>query len=76
MWLAGSDKAPEDLQWSSIEQAIAVSQLGNDSIYFFAPKKFLGDQRFIYNQEIIFTLKNQYPYLRGGWTSKYLFLFN
>lgn len=69
MWTAGSDCQVEELNWTD-EKAIQVSQLYNCPVYFFAPKKYLGDQRFVYNQEIIFTLQIQRSYSGGGWASK------
>lgn len=56
---AGSDARPEDVQWAPLDKAAAVTQLDNYPIYFFVPKKYLGDQRFAYNQDLSFTLRVQ-----------------
>lgn len=49
----------EDVQWAPLDKAIAVSQVDNHPIYFLAPKQYLGDQRFAYNQELVFTFRLQ-----------------
>lgn len=58
-WTAGSDVRLEDVQWAQIDQAAAVSQIDDNPVYFYAPKQYLGDQRFIYNQDMEFTLRTQ-----------------
>ncbi|KAI6173803.1 hypothetical protein M3Y98_01121600 [Aphelenchoides besseyi] len=58
-WTAGSDARPEDVQWAQLDKAVAISQLDHYPVYFFAPKKYLGDQRFAYNQELSFTFRLQ-----------------
>lgn len=39
-----------------MKQAISVSQTDNYPVYFKASKTFLGDQKYIYNQYITFSL--------------------
>jgi laminin gamma 1 len=56
-WTGGSERRLEDVQWAQVDNAIAVSQLENDPVYFYAPSKFLGDQRLAYNQDLTFTLR-------------------
>lgn len=58
-WTAGTDIHPEDVQWAQIDHAAAVSQNDNYPVFFYAPEKYLGDQRFIYNQELSFKLRVQ-----------------
>uniref|UniRef100_A0A915EBM3 Laminin subunit gamma-1 n=1 Tax=Ditylenchus dipsaci TaxID=166011 RepID=A0A915EBM3_9BILA len=65
-WRAGSDVSPEDVQWTNNEQAIAISQIDYYPVYFLAPSKFLGDQRFAFNQLISFTLRVQQDFAAGG----------
>lgn len=58
-WTGGSETRPEDVQYAQLDRAAAVSQLDDYPVYFYAPAKFLGDQRLIYNQPIFFTLRVQ-----------------
>ncbi|KAH7673082.1 LAM-2 protein [Aphelenchoides avenae] len=45
--------------YASIDHAIAVSQINDHPVYFYAPEKYLGDQRLAYNQDLVFTLRVQ-----------------
>lgn len=58
-WTGGSDARPEDVQWAQLDHAAAVSQSDNYPVFLFAPKKYTGDQRFAYNQDLSFTLRVQ-----------------
>uniref|UniRef100_A0A915EDF4 Laminin subunit gamma-1 n=1 Tax=Ditylenchus dipsaci TaxID=166011 RepID=A0A915EDF4_9BILA len=60
-WSAGSDIRPEDVQWAQVDKAVAISQIDEHPVYFFAPSKFTGDQRLAYNRDIVFTLRVQLP---------------
>jgi hypothetical protein len=55
-WTAKSERRLEPVQWSN-EQAVTVAQMDHYPVYFYAPKRFLGDQRFAYNQMIVFSLR-------------------
>jgi hypothetical protein len=58
-WTGASEIRSEDVQWAQLDRAVAVSQLDDKPVYFYAPTKFLGDQRLAYNQLIGFTLRVQ-----------------
>jgi hypothetical protein len=59
-WTAGSVVGPERIQYDSLEKAIVVTQMQRHPIYFYLPKKFLGDLRFAYNQIFGFTLRTMF----------------
>lgn len=50
-------KRPLEIQYNGLTQSIGVSAPGEESVYFLAPDKFLGDQRRSYNQILQFTLR-------------------
>lgn len=56
---AGSDVRLVDIQWAQLDKAAAVSQIDNYPVYYFAPKKYTGDQRFAYNRDLSFTFRVQ-----------------
>lgn len=58
-WTGGSEKRLEDVQWSQLDPAAAISQMDDYPVYFYAPEKFLGDMRQAYNQFIGFTMRVQ-----------------
>ncbi|CAD5234464.1 unnamed protein product [Bursaphelenchus xylophilus] len=59
-WKGGvSEHHPVDVQWAQLDKAVAVTQYDESPVYFYVPEKFLGDQRFAYNQDIGFTLRVQ-----------------
>uniref|UniRef100_A0A914HV37 Laminin-like protein lam-2 n=1 Tax=Globodera rostochiensis TaxID=31243 RepID=A0A914HV37_GLORO len=60
-WTGGSDRQLEDVQWAQVDRAAAVSQMDDYPVYLFAPPKYLGDQRHIYNKFIEFFLRVQLP---------------
>lgn len=59
-WTGGSEAHPEEVQWALLDRAAAVSQTDDYPVYFYAPTKYLGDQRLIYNQPLLFTLRVQH----------------
>lgn len=57
-WRAEDDlKRPHQIKYESISQSIGVQSDGDESIYFVAPDRFLGDQRAAYNQLLDFSLR-------------------
>ncbi|KAI1730594.1 laminin EGF domain-containing protein [Ditylenchus destructor] len=60
-WTGGSDIRPEDVQWAQVDRAVAISQIDDHPVYFYASSKYTGDQRLAYNQHIVFTLRVQQP---------------
>lgn len=45
------------MQYNALSQSIGVSAPGQESVYFIAPDRYLGDQRASYNQLLQFTLR-------------------
>lgn len=56
-WTAGSRSGPEQVQYDQLDKAIAVAQTGDSAVYYYLPKRFLGDWRFAYNQMFSFTMR-------------------
>uniref|UniRef100_A0A183C055 Rhomboid domain-containing protein n=1 Tax=Globodera pallida TaxID=36090 RepID=A0A183C055_GLOPA len=50
------------VRYNFAEHAIVAEQKSNRSVYFVAPGKFIGDQRFVYGQYIDFALRVSEPY--------------
>lgn len=46
-----------EIKYDGIGQSIAVQALGEESVYFLAPDRFLGDQRASYNHLLEFSLR-------------------
>ncbi|XP_014242090.1 laminin subunit gamma-1 isoform X2 [Cimex lectularius] len=56
-WSAVDDtSASQPLHYNPRSQDISVVSKGRESVYFLAPKKYLGDQRASYNQDLQFKL--------------------
>lgn len=49
--------AVKSMQYNALVQNIAVSAPSRETVYFLAPKHFLGDQRGSYNQHLSFSLR-------------------
>lgn len=52
-----ANKRPLSLNYNAVAQAISVSQPDNYGVFFLAPRRFLGDQRASYNQDLEFKLR-------------------
>lgn len=57
-WMAEDEfRRMVDIQYDVLTQNVAISAIGDESVYFVAPDRFLGDHREAYNQILQFTLR-------------------
>nr|KAG5699979.1 hypothetical protein BaRGS_001798 [Batillaria attramentaria] len=57
-WTAVSRSGAEvDTQFNGVTEKLGVSAPSSEVVYFFAPERYLGDQRFSYNQFLTFELQ-------------------